>query len=67
MTDKQKRIIDLCIEQLQGMKLSNDLNSPTVQLDMEQEWKDLGEELGMNLKDLDDSMFTVLLYIRDYE
>ena len=64
MTEKQQRIIDLCIEQLQRMKLSNDLRSPTVHLDMEHEWSNLGDELNDDFYQLDLNMFFILREIR---
>lgn len=49
LSPTQKKVLDLCISQLKGLYQSNDIKSPTIPSDMENEWKELSEERGIRL------------------
>lgn len=63
LSPTQKKVLDLCIDQLKGLYQSNDIKSPTIPLDMEDEWKSLSEEIEIDLSEVDKIMWHLLIQI----
>ena len=61
----QKKLLDLCISQLEGLYNSNDIKSPSIGSEWESEYKSLSDEIGIDLSELDNIMWQLLIQIRD--
>lgn len=56
----------MCISQLKGLYDTNDLNSPTIGIDWEAEWRELEVEVGSPaVRAFDLIMWSIIVELRD--